>query len=476
MKRIFFYAKLVVIVSLVVITGCEKSSFQEPFVDLDQSNLTLKSVDLRTELINDYAKILATSLSNEIKTIIKNETQKRFDGDYDVLASTFEQIEIENKTIREMLKECRSGKARSIINFSRMDNNAFFERTDEEIPNLQISVPILCDEWNPEEFTPPVAYLPFDYSEKESKEINAYDSNGNLLKLDPLKEPDFPVIVVRVSERVDKNKELISTEATLAIEENNKLKSVPTTPTNLSISHGTSKSLMLEWNDSDYETSYEVWRMAWEETQFWHFSNTVQNDNNFINNYTAEGKKYWYKIRAINGEGNSAWSNIVASTSSARNDGEWLKIKRMKFTSSGLSSVEPWVGGAPEMRIRVVQGLQGGANLIFTSGRFEPNKRNDIKDKWWYFEVPIVPWYTATVGTVLNIDWREEDGWPEGTVTFQISGSYEDKSDDGTVKYGGTITISNDPGDSHIGNNLVHYWDIKDQIYNLTGFEYQLVY
>jgi hypothetical protein len=134
------------------------------------------------------------------------------------------------------------------------------------------------------------------------------------------------------------------------------------------------------------------------------------------------------------------------------------------------------VSGAPEIRLRVVQGLQGGANVIFTSGILEPNGRADIKDKWWYSEIPIVQWYTATLGTVINLDWREEDPWPSGTVSFDITGSYEDKNDGGTVKYGGNITINNDPGDSHIGSNLVHYWDVKSQISDYTGFMYQLVY
>lgn len=472
------YSNLKVIALLLVfLTSCNKNDFKEPTVKTNLNYLTIKSANFKSELINDYAKILAISLSDEIKIAIKEEAHKRFDGDYDILVSNFEEILIKNKSVKELLKENREDVAKNIRLNTNISSEDFFKQIALEFPNLQISVPIHCKDWDPKNFTPPVAYLPFDYNEKDRKEITAYDQYGNILKLDPVNEPDFPVIVISISERVDRNKMLISKESSLTLNDGVLvLKSAPATPTGLTVMHGNPLSLILHWNDSDNETSYEIWRMAFDETQFWHHWNTGQNINTFINEYAWDGKKYWYQVRAVNNDGYSGFSNIVATTSSARYDGEWLKIKGMKFTSSYLSYVESWVSGAPEIRLRAVQGLQGGANVIFTSGILEPNDRDDIKDKWWYSEVPIVQWYTATLGTVINLDWREEDPWPSGTVSFDITGSYEDKNEDGTIKYGGTITINNDHGDSHIGSNLVHYWDVKSQIYDYTGFVYQLVY
>ena len=104
---------------------------------------------------------------------------------------------------------------------------------------------------------------------------------------------------------------------------------------------------------------------------------------------------------------------------------------------------------------KVLIGLTGGAYAVYTSGIIEPPKRDDIKDKWLVKEVPIVFWYTSTLGTVLNFDFREEDN-PNPKATFSITGSFEDKNDNGKIKYGGTLTFTNDPGDGHLGSTLVH--------------------
>jgi hypothetical protein len=104
----------------------------------------------------------------------------------------------------------------------------------------------------------------------------------------------------------------------------------------------------------------------------------------------------------------------------------------------------------------------------------EPAHRNDIEDSWWNYEFQIFQWETATYGTVLTFDWREED-WDDN-VTFTINGSYEDKLDGGTIKAGGSVTISGDDGGDIIGNTSVFWWQNRDQIYNITGFEWQFVY
>jgi len=136
--------------------------------------------------------------------------------------------------------------------------------------------------------------------------------------------------------------------------------------------------------------------------------------------------------------------------------------------------VEGWISGAPEIRLRVVQGSEGGATNVYTSGMLEPNNRGDICDTWWNKEVTIFAWSTNVYGTVLSFDWREED-WLQH-VDFPLTGSYEDKSSGGTVKVGGTVLIKNDPGDDVIGNTSVMWWQEKSQIYDLSGFQWQFTY
>jgi len=102
------YSNLKVIALLLVfLTSCNTNDFEETTVKTNLNYLTIKSANFKSELINDYAKILAISLSDEIKIAIKEEALKRFDGDYDILVSNFEEILIKNKSIKELLKENR---------------------------------------------------------------------------------------------------------------------------------------------------------------------------------------------------------------------------------------------------------------------------------------------------------------------------------------------------------------------------------
>lgn len=469
------YSKLLPLSMLMVFFTL--NSCNEPLVNStleeNDKDIILKSGSIKSQLIEDYALLLSNSLSPEIKALIKSEAKKKFDGDYDILAATFEEFRLSNgKYIKDIIKETKDIKLGIRLNYANLSGEEFLQMVSKEIPNLQISVPIHCENWKTEDFTPLVAFVPEDFRDGITKQVRSFGPNGVVSFLDTEKEPPYPVIVVSISERVNKNKELKKTFATT--EEFVILKSAPIAPSGLSIQHGNSLALMLSWNDTDNETSYEIERMAWDESQFWPFSTTSQNQNGFINNWTQASKKYWYRVRAKNADGTSAYSNTVASTSSARNDGESLKIKRMKFSSSALSSVESWVSGAPELRLRVVVGGVGTAIVVFTSGVLEPSQRNDINGTWWNREVLITNWYTNSIGTVLNFDWREED--VKNNATFQISGSYEDTKDNGTIKTGSAITITNNEGVDFIGSQLIFWWDTKDQIYNLSGFEYQFVY
>ena len=323
--------------------------------------------------------------------------------------------------------------------------------------------------WDTEKYTPMVAFIPVDYDEKTFTEVTAYDMNGVKHQLNTKVEPDFPVIVVGISERVDSNGNLRSELPTITTS-TPRFKVAPSTPSTLSLSHGQARSLILQWSDVD-DSGYEVWRMSG--TDFILIATTSTNNNNYVDANLTANTKYWYKVRAINSDGPSAWSPIMATTVSDRNDGELLKVRRMKFTNAALLAVEDWVSGEPEFRLRVVKGAENGATTVFTSGSLEPATRNAIKDTWWNYAFNIFQWDTNVYGTVLTFDWREEDWYDSVTIT--LSGSYEDKLAGGTIKAGGSITIPNDSGADVIGSTSVLWWQNKSTIYDLTGFSWDFV-
>lgn len=449
----------------------EESLQQEPL-----SVTTDPDVVFKNKLLNDYAVVLARAVQQEaLRSVIRNRAMKRFDGDFDVLVNQLEKepLDVSNKTVRQLMASMNADSKLRGVSSENPDSS--YLQISEYIPNVQVSVPIRCEQWDAKSFVPLVAVLPYDYKEQPGNLITAYDAEGNAHQLRADEEPDFPVLVVGRSERVDEDGRMDTAGFVQQFPATNALRSAalsPEYPEKLLLTHGYSRSLLLEWTDVAEDTGYEVWRMSG--TTFQLVAQTPMNDNNYVDANLVANQKYWYKVRALKAGGYSSWSPVMATTASSRTDNEWLKIKRMKFTASALRAVEGWISGAPEIRLRVVQGSEGGATNVYTSGLMEPNNRGDICDQWWNKEVTIFAWSTNVYGTVLTFDWREED-WLE-KVDFPLTGSYEDKQSGGTVKVGGSIMIKNDPGGDVIGNTSVMWWQEKSQIYDLSGFQWQFVY
>jgi len=74
----------------------------------------------------------------------------------------------------------------------------------ENVPLLQISLPVNFEKWDGEKPIL-VAYTPLTIDDMEWEDISAYDSEGNEHVLDAKTPPDFPVMVVGINERCDKN-------------------------------------------------------------------------------------------------------------------------------------------------------------------------------------------------------------------------------------------------------------------------------
>jgi len=462
--------------SVLLLVGCAKDEVlhQEAVASLNVA--PDPDVAFKNKLLTDYAIVLARAIQEkDLRKMIHDQAMQRFDGDYDVLVNRLEAEKLvgPNRTVRELMRQMHTESRLRSIGVVNTDSD--YLKISTYIPNVQISVPVHCDYWDASSFIPLVAVLPYDYKEQPGNSITAYDSEGNSYRLNADEEPGFPVLVVGRSERVNEQGELDTAAYCSVSSASGVFRSpvlLPEFPEKLVLTHGTSRSLLLEWTDVAEDTGYEVWRMSG--TTFQLVAQTPMNDNTFVDANLTSNLKYWYKVRAKTVEGYSSWSPVMATTASSRSDNEWLKIKRMRFSSSALKAVEGWISGAPEIRLRVVQGSEGGATNVFTSGLLEPNNRGDICDLWWNREITIFAWSTNVYGTVLTFDWREED-WLE-KVDFPLTGSYEDKQSGGTVKVGGSILIKSDPGGDVIGNTSVMWWQEKSQIYDLSGFQWQFTY
>lgn len=79
----------------------------------------------------------------------------------------------------------------------------------EKVPLLQISLPVNFDKWDGSEPIL-VAYDPVTIDDDECKQIVAFDMEGKEYILDAKNDPDFPVIVAGINERVNNNDKKIS--------------------------------------------------------------------------------------------------------------------------------------------------------------------------------------------------------------------------------------------------------------------------
>ena len=463
---------LVAAISIVLLASCTKDDVESHSIQ----SVKEYSVEQKTDLISSYAQMLAASMGNpEIRNIIKSEAQLKFDGDYDILVNTLHSVELEkhNVTIKKMLaNSCVETRANE-GGFSE-DLETLIEEIQTQFPNLQVSVPVHCDEWDTENYTPLVAFLPYDYDDQVATEIEAFDTNGNSYMLSLDEDPEQPVIVVSISERVDRDGSFKGGDASYVNFEDVDVvttRTSPTTPSDINLFHAGAEILELGWADLSNETGYVVYRKSEGESTYSVIANLPANQNYYIDSNVVAGVKYRYKVRAINNDGESGYSTTISTIASARNDGESLKVKRMYFTKSALKAVEKWASGAPEIRLRVVYGDKDSATTVFTSGILEPAKRGDINGSWWNKSVDITNWCTNVIGTVLTFDWREED-WDDD-VTFTIQASYEQKDKNWSIQAGGSVQFSGDEGGDIIGNKLVYYWDEANKTYDISGFKWE---
>ncbi len=204
---------VLLILSTIVLLSCESNSINSPIennfnpaatfgtIDIDKADLALmtnenlakaddKSLQEYEVKMKYFAMAIAKLLTDpEIGAYLKEEIGKQFDNDYDALWEVIADNEFTNK-----------GKFKNII---RKLYNSKIDMVDQfnAVPLLQVSVPVHFDKWNISK-TILVAYDPVTKEDTEVEELVAFDQNGKKYVLDAQIEPDRPVVVIGLNERV----------------------------------------------------------------------------------------------------------------------------------------------------------------------------------------------------------------------------------------------------------------------------------
>ena len=203
MKKLF--KQFALIIPLVTFFSCSKdlteitsianiSNDDELLIPTTAKVIDEKSLRLSTtnEVIEaeEFAKLLAASLNDkEVRKFLKNEANKKTDGDFDILVSQVLNSKIGIQNFSDKIKNS-SAKGKDI--FDNATKN----------PKLNIAIPILIEKWDDTKQQPLVA-VTIGATEKETKFLKAFDSKGVSYFIDASIEPNVPVIVVGNNERMN---------------------------------------------------------------------------------------------------------------------------------------------------------------------------------------------------------------------------------------------------------------------------------
>ncbi len=142
-------------------------------------------------IVNGHLEALSKALAKEmtsisLKELIKTQALLETDGDFDVLYSMLSDKNIDGAKLHIKCKK-----------------NGVSDKILVDFPSVQISIPVLCKEWDTRKQTPLVAFVPYGEDDKKMAYIRGYDSDGKVYKITTKEIPSQPIIVISVSERHD---------------------------------------------------------------------------------------------------------------------------------------------------------------------------------------------------------------------------------------------------------------------------------
>ena len=180
-----------------LLSSCDKNDGVVSPDSVPVGNISAEQVQYDPQM-DAIAKALAASMGEEsVRTLIKTEALKKFDGDYDILYQKIGNQNVGGKTLNTVLNEYSqkgNGSSRTLP----------IGQIATQMPLLNISVPVNAEKWNTSNFEPLVVISPSSVVKDETKltVVKAYDKAGKVHWLDAKKAPDFPVVVVGLNERV----------------------------------------------------------------------------------------------------------------------------------------------------------------------------------------------------------------------------------------------------------------------------------
>ena len=139
----------------------------------------------------------ATAANVGLRKLIGEKALKQFDGDYDVLMEHIvdEPIEISDAEVatkagtnqmdfKSLIEAYLPAEAKT-----KAGETPLLQQLMEDYPELQIAVPVHAEEWDPEQFSPPVVFNLLDKDVEKLPTIPGFDAEGNPIEMDAVNAP-----------------------------------------------------------------------------------------------------------------------------------------------------------------------------------------------------------------------------------------------------------------------------------------------
>lgn len=164
--------------------------------------------------LEQMARVFARSMSDaSLRSVIKEAATKRFDGDTEVLYQDLAaQKLMTGQTVEQQLalayqQELQAQRAVGTLSLSAASEK--LAALAQSNPRLQVAVRGKLEAWDPSAYTPLVAFAPEGVEDTALAQVTAYDGQGRVHLLDAQKEPQQPVIVIGLNERINDQGELL---------------------------------------------------------------------------------------------------------------------------------------------------------------------------------------------------------------------------------------------------------------------------
>lgn len=289
---------------LVILSSCEKQGAEIPGIASEDKASFFVNAEEPVFMcehdvqLSELAKAISRASRDNagLRTMIKEECLKRFDGDVDFLITKAieKPVFVEDEMIAT---KGLSGLQTfgSLISHYIEDpvksGESILETIQSEYPNLQVAVPVHVEDWDAEDYIPIVAFIPEDYHDMVTETVPGYDAEGNYVEVDALHEPDVPVIVISHNERMELVEE----------EEQSPGRSItaPQSPTGLTATISSTANI-LSWNYASSCTGFSIWRHGPSDAGFIEITRVSSTDLGYYDTSIVAQSPYQYYVKAYN--------------------------------------------------------------------------------------------------------------------------------------------------------------------------------